>query len=159
MLQLKLITVGSLKEDYLRAAVAEYSRRISAYARLEIVSLKEARLPDDPSPAQIAAALGDEADRILAAIPPRAMKIALCIEGKQLDSPALAELFERAAAETGCICAIIGSSHGLDETVKAACPIRLSVSKLTFPHQLMRVLLIEAVYRCMSITKGTKYHK
>ncbi|MBR6708966.1 MAG: 23S rRNA (pseudouridine(1915)-N(3))-methyltransferase RlmH [Clostridia bacterium] len=159
MLHLKLITVGTLKESYLREAVAEYSKRISAYCRLEIVSLKEARLPDDPAPAQIAAALRDESERILAAIPPRATKIALCVEGKQLDSPALAELFERAAAETGCICAIIGSSHGLDETVKAACPIRLSVSKLTFPHQLMQVILLEASYRALSIVHGGKYHK
>lgn len=159
MLQLKLITVGSLKEDYLRAAVAEYSRRISAYARLEIVSLKEARLPDDPSPAQIAAALGDEADRILAAIPPRAMKIALCIEGKQLDSLGLSALLERGAAEAGCVCAIIGSSHGLDERVKAACAHRLSVSRLTFPHQLMQVILLEALYRGLSISHGGKYHK
>ena len=159
MLQLKLITVGSLKEDYLRAAVAEYSKRISAYARLEIVSLKEARLPENPAPAQIAAALADEADRILAAMPPRAMKIALCVEGKQLDSPGLSALLERGAAESGCVCAVIGSSHGLDERVKAACAHRLSVSKLTFPHQLMQVILLEALYRGLSIAHGGKYHK
>ncbi len=159
MLQLKLITVGTLKEDYLRAAVAEYSKRISAYARLEIVSLREARLPEDPSAAQIAAALRDEADRILAAMPPRAMKIALCVEGKQVDSPGLAALLERGAAEAGCICAVIGSSHGLDERVKAACSTRLSVSRLTFPHQLMQVILLEALYRGLSISHGAKYHK
>ena len=159
MLHLKLITVGTLKESYLREAVAEYAKRLSAYCRLEIVSLKEARLPDAPAPAQIAAALRDEAERILAAIPPRATKIALCVEGKQLDSPALAELFSRAAAETGCICAVIGSSHGLDETVKAVCQTRLSVSKLTFPHQLMQVILLEASYRALSIAHGGKYHK
>ena len=159
MLQLKLITVGSLKEDYLRAAVAEYSKRISAYARLEVVSLKEARLPENPAPAQIAAALADEADRILAAMPPRAMKLALCVEGKQLDSPGLSALLERGAAESGCVCAVIGSSHGLDERVKAACSHRLSVSKLTFPHQLMQVILLEAFYRGLSIAHGGKYHK
>lgn len=159
MLHLKLITVGTLKEPYLREAVAEYAKRLSAYCRLEIVSLKEARLPDAPSAAQIAAALRDEGERILAAIPPRATKIALCVEGRQLDSPGLADLFTRAAAETGCICAIIGSSHGLDDTVKAACPVRLSVSKLTFPHQLMQVILLEAAYRALSIAHGGKYHK
>ena len=159
MLQIKLITVGTLKEDYLRAAVAEYSKRISAYAKLEIVALREARVPDDPSPAQIDTALRDEGDRILAAMPARAMKIALCVEGKQLDSPGLSALLERGAAEAGCICAVIGSSHGLDERVKAACAHRLSVSKLTFPHQLMQVILLEALYRGLSISHGSKYHK
>lgn len=159
MLQIKLITVGTLKEDYLRAAVGEYSKRISSYAKLEIVALREARVPDDPSPAQIAAALRDEADRILAAMPARAMKIALCVEGKQLDSPELSRLLERGAAEAGCVCTVIGSSHGLDERVKAACAHRLSVSKLTFPHQLMQVILLEAIYRGLSISHGSKYHK
>ena len=159
MLQINLITVGTLKEAYLREAVAEYSKRISAYAKLSIVSLREARIPNNPSPAQIAAALRDEADRILAAIPPRAMKIALCVEGKQLDSPGLSALLEQGAAETGCICAVIGSSYGLDERVKAACAHRLSVSRLTFPHQLMQVILLEALYRGLSIAHGAKYHK
>ncbi len=159
MLQLKIITVGTLKESYLREAAAEYTKRLGAYCRPEIISLKEARLPDDPSPAQISSALREEAERILAAIPPRAMKIALCIEGKQTDSPGLAALLERGAAESGCICAVIGSSHGLDESVKAACAHRLSVSKLTFPHQLMQVILLEAFYRALSISHGGKYHK
>lgn len=159
MLQLKLITVGTLKEDYLRAAVAEYAKRISAYARLEIVSLREARLPDNPSQAQIAAALREEGERILAAMPSRAMKIALCVEGRQLDSPGLSALLEQGAAEFGCVCLVIGSSYGLDERVKAACAHRLSVSRLTFPHQLMQVILLEAVYRGLSIAHGGKYHK
>lgn len=159
MLQIKLITVGTLKEGYLREAVAEYAKRISAYAKLEIVSLKEARVPDDPSQAQIDAALRDEADRILAAMPPRAVKIALCVEGKQYDSPELSALIERCAAESGCLCLVIGSSHGLDPTVKAACAHRLSVSRLTFPHQLMQVILLEAVYRGLSIMHGSRYHK
>lgn len=159
MLQLKIITVGTLKESYLREAVAEYTKRLGAYCRPEIVSLREARLPDDPSPAQIAAALREEGERILAAMPARAMKIALCIEGKQLDSHGLSALLERGAAEAGCICAVIGSSHGLDEAVKASCAHRLSVSKLTFPHQLMQVILLEAIYRALSISHGSKYHK
>ncbi len=159
MLQIKLITVGTLKEGYLREAVAEYAKRISAYAKLEIVSLKEARVPDDPSPAQIDAALRDEAERILAAMPPRSVKIALCVEGKQYDSPELASLIERCAAEAGCLCLVIGSSHGLDASVKAACAHRLSVSRLTFPHQLMQVILLEAVYRGLSIMHGSRYHK
>lgn len=159
MLSCKFITVGTLKESYLREASAEYTKRLGAFCRPEIVSLKEARLPENPSAAQIAAALRDEAGRILAAIPPRAMKIALCVEGKQYDSPALAELLARGAENSGSLCFIIGSSHGLDESVKAACDLRLSVSKLTFPHQLMQVILLEAVYRALSIQHGTKYHK
>lgn len=159
MLSCKFITVGNLKESYLREAVAEYTKRLGGFCRPEIISLKEARLPDDPSAAQIAAALRDESVRILVAMPPRAMKIALCVEGKQYDSPELAALLDRGAAASGTVCFVIGSSHGLDETVKAACDLRLSVSRLTFPHQLMQVILLEAVYRALSITHGTKYHK
>ena len=83
----------------------------------------------------------------------------MCVEGKQYDSPELAGIFEKAFLSSNELCFVIGSSHGLSDEVKSRANLRLSVSKLTFPHQLMRVLLIEAVYRCMSITKGTKYHK
>ncbi len=159
MIQLTVITVGNLKEGYWREALAEYEKRLSAFCRPEIIQLKEARLSEDPSESEIHAALEDEGRRILAAIPPRAYKIALCVEGRQFSSEELAEKLDGVLAETGNLALVIGSSYGLSPTVKAACDLRLSVSKLTFPHQMMRVLLLEVLYRCFGILKGTKYHK
>ena len=159
MTRLSLITVGNLKESYWRDAVAEYEKRLSAFCKPEIIQLKETRVAENPSNAEIDAALNDEAKRILAAIPPRAYKIALCVEGRELSSEELAQKLEGVLSENGNVCLIIGSSHGLAPEVKAACDLRLSVSKLTFPHQLMRVLLLEVIYRSFNIIKGTKYHK
>ena len=155
----RFITVGNLKESYLREAAAEYKKRLSGLCRVEEIELKEVRLPDDPSEAEIKKALAEEAKVILAAIPPRAYPIALCVEGKQMSSPDLSRKLESVTAECGTLCFIIGSSHGLALEVKAAAKLRLSVSELTFPHQLMRVILYEAVYRCYQIAKGSRYHK
>ena len=159
MIQLTVITVGNLKESYWRDAVSEYEKRLSAFCKPEIIQLKETRVADDPSDTEIQAALADEAKRILAAIPPRSYKIALCVEGKEYSSEELAKKLDGVLNENGSICLIIGSSHGLSPEVKSACDLRLSVSKLTFPHQLMRVQLLEVIYRCFGILKGTKYHK
>ena len=159
MIQLTVITVGNLKESYWREAISEYEKRLCAFCKPQIVQLKEARLGDDPSQGEIDAALADEAKRILAAIPPRSYKIALCVEGKQFSSEELAQRLDGVLVENGSLCLIIGSSYGLSNTVKEACDLRLSVSKLTFPHQMMRVLLLEVLYRCFGILKGTKYHK
>ncbi len=155
----RFITVGNLKESYLREAAAEYRKRLSGMCRVEEVELKEIRLPDDPSDAEVRRALETEAKAILAAIPPRAYPIALCVEGKQYASPELSRKLQAVTVESGELCFIIGSSHGLAPEVKAAAKMRLSVSELTFPHQLMRVILYEAVYRCYQIAKGSKYHK
>ncbi len=159
MIQVTVITVGGLKESYWRDAVAEYEKRLSAFAKVSMVQLKETKLPDDPSEGEIRSALADEGKRILAAIPPRAYRIGLCVEGKQFSSEALAKKLEGVLTENGSLCLIIGSSHGLAPEVKSACDLRLSVSELTFPHQMMRPLLLEVLYRCFSILKGTKYHK
>ena len=159
MVQVTVITVGNLKEAYWRDAMAEYEKRLCAFCKPEMVQLKEAKLPENPSEGEIKTALADEGKRILAAIPPRAYTIALCVEGKQFPSEALAKKLEGVLAESGHLCLIIGSSHGLAPEVKAAAKLRLSVSELTFPHQMMRVLLLEVLYRCFSILKGTKYHK
>ena len=159
MLHIKLITVGSLKEAYWRDAVAEYEKRLGACARIEISERREARLSDTPSDAEIAQALEREADDILAQIPKRATVVALCVEGKQLSSEELADTLARAMRESGELCLIIGSSHGLSPRVKQAAQLRLSVSRLTFPHQLMRVLLLETLYRSLSILHGSRYHK
>ena len=159
MLNLTLITVGSLKESYLREAAAEYEKRLTAFCRPEIVQIKETRLSDNPSDAEIASALAAEGKQILAAMPPRAYRIALCVEGTQFSSEELAKRLDEVQATHGAVCLVIGSSYGLSPEVKAACQLRLSVSKLTFPHQLMRVLLLEALYRSLGILHGTRYHK
>lgn len=159
MLRIKLITVGTLKESYLREAVAEYEKRLGAYAKVEIVELKEGRVAENPSAAEIATVLEKEADAILAAIPPRAYTVALCVEGQQKSSEQLAALLSDAMSRSSELCLVIGSSHGLSPRVKKAADYRLSVSALTFPHQLMRVLLLETVYRSLSILHGSKYHK
>lgn len=159
MLHIRLIAPGNLKESYWRAAVAEYEKRLSAYAKLEIIELKEYRLQETPSPAEIELALEKEADAILSLIPPRSFTVALCVEGGQLSSEELASKLSLVMQESGSLTLIIGSSHGLSNRVKKAAAMRLSVSKLTFPHQMMRVLLLETVYRSLSILHGAKYHK
>ncbi len=159
MLNVTLIAVGTLKEDYLRAAFAEYEKRLRAYCKLELVPIKEVKLPEDPGEGEIAAALEEEGRQILAALPPRAYKIALCVEGKELSSQELAEKLEQIGASHGAVALVIGSSYGLSPAVKSGCDFRLSVSRLTFPHQLMRVILLETLYRSLGILRGTKYHK
>lgn len=159
MLRIRLIVTGNLKESYWRDAAAEYEKRLGAYAKVETVELKESRLPDCPSEADITAALEREADAVLAAIPQRSYKIALCVEGKQLSSEQLAEKINTIMRDFGDLTLIIGSSYGLSPRIKSTADLRLSVSALTFPHQLMRVLLLETLYRSLSILHGGKYHK
>lgn len=159
MFRIKIIALGNLKEQYWRDALAEYQKRLGAYAAVEIAELKECRLSENPSAGEIAAALEKEADAILAALPPRATLAALCVEGKQLSSPELARKLEEIKQNTGELCLVIGSSHGLSPRIKSAAQWRLSVSALTFPHQMMRVILLETLYRSLSILAGGKYHK
>ena len=159
MANITLITVGTLKENYLKDAVAEYKKRLSQYARVDEINIKEERIANEDDASEIRRALDAEADRIISAIPKGSGKIALCVEGKQYDSPALAKLIGKMTDESGKITLIIGSSHGLADKVKKECDVRLSVSALTFPHQLMRVVLYEALYRSFTILAGKKYHK
>ena len=159
MANITLITVGTLKESYLKDAVAEYKKRLSQYARVDEINIKEERIANEDDESEIRRALESEGEKILAAIPKGSGRIALCVEGKQYDSPSLARLIGRMTDESGKITLIIGSSHGLCERVKRECDVRLSVSQLTFPHQLMRVVLYEALYRSFTILAGKKYHK
>ena len=159
MTQLTVISVGTLKEDYLTAAVREYEKRLSAFCRVESITLREERIRDEGDSSSVRAALEAEGDRILAAIPRDAYTVALCVEGKMLSSPALAARIGEAVDRGGKLCFIIGSSHGLSPRVKAAADDRLSFSPMTFPHQLMRVMLAEILYRSFSILVGKKYHK
>lgn len=159
MLTVKLITVGTLKESYWREAVAEYKKRLGGFCRFEEICLKEVKLPDDPSEAQIAAALESEGAVMMTHLSPRAYKIALCVEGKQMSSEALAARLDDVSARASEVSLVIGSSYGIAPSVKAACDMRLSLSELTLPHQLARVVVCEVLYRCMNILRGTKYHK
>ena len=159
MAQITVITVGTLKEDYLKDAVSEYKKRLSQYARVEEINIKEERISNEDDKSDIKAALDKEAEKILSSIPKGSAKIALCVEGKQYDSPELSSVIGKYTDECGKIALIIGSSHGLSEKVKSECNLRLSFSKLTFPHQLMRVILYEALYRSFTILAGKRYHK
>ncbi len=158
MTQCTLITVGTLEEKYLSEALDEYKKRIGAFAKWEEINLKEERLSDE-SEASVAAALEAEGDKILAKIPKDTFTVALCIEGKMLSSEELAEAVGEAQSRTGKLCFIIGSSYGLSARVKAKADLKLSFSRLTFPHQLVRVVLAEAIYRSFTILAGKRYHK
>lgn len=158
MLHVKVICIGKLKESYLRQAQEEYQKRLGAYCRLEILELPEYRLPQDPSAAEIDRGLSEEGKRILQKA--SGMLIPLCIEGKELSSPELAqELAQRSLAGESCISFIIGGSFGLAEEVKRQASLRLSMSPMTFPHQLARIMLLEQLYRAFSINANAKYHK
>lgn len=159
MQNVKIITVGTLKEKFLKEAVAEYSKRLSRFCRLEIIEHKESRAPESPSQKEIDTALAEEGAKILASIPGQGAVFALCVEGKQFSSEELSEKIEGFAHTTSDLVFVIGSSHGLSEKVKERADFRLSISRLTFPHQLMRVILLESIYRSYNIQKGTKYHK
>ena len=154
-----IISVGTIKEGYLREALSEYKKRIRQYARVEEITLSEEKITNEDDKAQIARALEAEGAKILSQIPEGSLKIALCVEGKEYDSEGLADLIRQGVDEYGKIALIIGSSHGLSSEVKAKCNVKLSFSRLTFPHQLIRVNLYEALYRSFTIIAGKKYHK
>ena len=144
----------------MREGSAEYLKRLRLWSSPEVVEVEEFRLPQDPSPAQVAACVEREGERILQRIPKGAVTVALCIEGKELSSEGLAAFLARSAGEgNGSFCFVIGGSHGLSEAVKRAADLRLSMSPMTFPHQLARVLLLEQLYRALSINANAKYHK
>ena len=158
MINVQILAFGTLSEPFFRDAAGEYIRRLGG--SLTVTELKEVRLPKEPSEGEIRRALEEEADRMLAAVPPRSYTVALCVEGRELSSPELADVMER-AADGGArqVCFLIGSSYGLSPRVKEAAALRLSLSRLTMPHQLARVVLCEAVYRSGEILRGSKYHK
>ena len=160
MLKIHLIAMGRLTEAPFRTAAAEYAKRISRFYSLTVTELKPEPLPASPSPAEIRNSLEKEAARILEAVPPRFVLWAMCVEGTAVSSEALAaKIEETAASGAGGICFLIGSSCGLAESVKKKADFRLSVSPMTFPHELFRVMLLEQIYRAGEIGAGGKYHK
>ncbi len=160
MLHVTVLCVGKLKERYWQEACAEYQKRLGVFCRLSVVEVAEERLPDAPGAAEIRATVQAEGERLLAKIAPGDRVIALCIEGREMRSEALAEYFRQAAVDGDSrITLVIGGSWGLSDAVKRRAALRLSMSPMTFPHQLARVMLHEQLYRAFQIMSGGKYHK
>ena len=155
-----LICVGKLKEKFYQDACAEYAKRLSAYCKLTLTELPEVKLPKDPSQAQIDVALAKEAAANRAKLPPSASVAALCVEGRMRSSPELAQLLSAWGHNSAKhLVFLIGGSYGLDEALKAEAWVKLSMSPMTFPHHLARVMLLEQVYRAFKINEGSSYHK
>ena len=159
MMKVDIIALGKLKEKYLRDASDEYAKRLSRYCDLKITELSPVALSDNPSENEISNALLKEKEMISRAIPKDSFIVALCIEGKEISSEELAYVFKEKANEGKRICFIIGSSYGLSGEIKKFADMRLSVSKMTFPHQLFRIMLLEQTYRAFKINEGGTYHK
>lgn len=160
MLSVKLICVGRMKEKFYAEAFGEYMKRLQPYCKLQLTEAPEQRLSEPPSPKELEKALDREAEDILAAIPGDSYVAALCIEGRELSSEALAELvFKVEGSGRPRMCFIIGGSYGLSPRVKARADLKLSMSPMTFPHHLARVMLAEQLYRSFKIIEGSRYHK
>lgn len=160
MLNITVVCVGKIKEKYWTAALEEYSKRLGRYCRLTVHEVKDEPTPDTPSLREKELVLEKEGKRILEKIPDSAYVTALCIEGKQLSSEGLAEKLDSLAASGNSHQVfVIGGSMGLSAAVKKRADFKLSFSPMTFPHQLMRVILLEQIYRAFTIAQGGKYHK
>ena len=160
MQKVTILCVGKLKERFYAEAAAEYAKRLARYCRLEILELPEERLPESPSQAQIDAALEREAAAVRAKLPAGAMMITLCIEGRLRSSEELARQMAAWSSQgAGHLVFLIGGSFGLAPSLKAQAAERLSMSPMTFPHHLARVMLLEQIYRAYQINSGGKYHK
>ena len=160
MFEVTLIAMGKLKEKFYLSAAAEYEKRLKGYCQFKLMELPESRLPDNPSPAEITAGLEKEADTILSKIPKGAWFCVLTPEGKMLSSEALADkLKEVKVSGKSSACFLIGSSFGMAQRIKDKADFRLSMSPMTFPHHLARVMVLEQIYRAEAIQAGSKYHK
>lgn len=159
-MNISLIAMGKLKESYYREACAEYLKRLGAFAAIKVCEPAPVDLPQNPNQSQIEKALSLEAERIREHIKPASFTVAMCIEGKELSSEQLAEkLSDIANRGISSVNFVIGSSHGLSEEIKRSADLRMSMSPMTFPHSLARVMLLEQVYRAYSILNNSKYHK
>jgi len=160
MIGVKLICVGKMKEKHYISAFDEYKKRLGAYCKFELCELTEQRLSDNPSEKEIAAALEKEAIEIEKQIPNGAAVCAMCIEGEMKSSTELARCFEKwTGSGKSKFCFIIGGSYGLSQRIKDKADQKLSMSRMTFPHHLARVMVGEQIYRAFTIIEGSKYHK
>ena len=160
MFDITLITMGKLKEKFYISAAEEYKKRLGGYCKFTLLELPEVRLPEEPSPAEISAGLEKEAELILSKIPKGAWFCTLTPEGKLLSSEGLAEKLAN-VKNTGksSACFLIGSSFGIAPRIKEKADFKLSMSPMTFPHHLARIMVLEQLYRAESIQAGSKYHK
>ena len=160
MLHVLVVCVGGLKEDFFKKAAAEYIKRLAPYVRIEVREIAERPLPTDPPDALITAALAEEGRVIRRALPKDSFCAALCVEGESVTSEGFAQMLAQLKSEgRSRLCFIIGGSHGLDEGFKREADRRVSMSAMTFPHHLARVMLLEQLYRACKIEEGSRYHK
>ncbi len=158
-MNISVICVGKIKEKFFTDAVGEYLKRLSRFAKTEIIEVKDEKIPDNASHKECEAILEKEGNAILSKIPKGSYVISLCIEGNEMSSPALADKIKYISMEASHITFIIGGSLGLWDEIKKLSKLRLSFGKMTLPHQLMRVVLLEQVYRGFKILSGESYHK
>jgi len=159
-MKIKLVTVGKLKEKYLKDGIAEYAKRLSRFSKLEIVELADEKTPDKASEVENQQILEKEGNRILAKISEREFVVALAIEGKQFPSEEFSSILNDITVRGfSDITFVIGGSLGLSPTVKKRANLLMSFGKLTLPHQLMRLVLVEQIYRAFMIQQGSPYHK
>ncbi len=160
MINVHLIVLGKLKEKYMKDFSAEYEKRLSGYCKLNVIELEPIKLSDNPSKQEIENALAKETQMIKSKIPKNSYVFSMCIEGKQMSSEELSKKLEDIALMgKNNITFIIGSSFGLSNEVKQLSDYKFSMSKMTFPHKLARIMLTEQIYRALSITNNAKYHK
>lgn len=160
MLKVELICIGKLKEDYLRKACAEYEKRLVSFCKLEVIELPESKVSQNPSDAEIAACIQKEGEKIISKISPQSYVVTLCIEGEMVSSPELAKKVQQIQNQGDSrLVLIIGGSFGLSQEVKELSRWKFSMSPMTFPHQLARVMVLEQLYRAMGINNNSKYHK
>lgn len=159
MINVTVICVGKLKESYLRDGCAEYIKRLSAFSKVNVVEVAEERASDNPSDSEIHNIIEKEGNRIIAKIPKGSFVIPMCIEGTQFASPDFSKEIEKISMNYSGITFVIGGSFGLSNEVKSLGKLKLSFGKLTLPHQLARMVLLEQIYRAFSISNNSKYHK
>ena len=159
-MKIKIVTVGKLKEKYLKDGIAEYSKRISRFAKLEIIELTDEKTPDKASELENQKILETEGERILSKVGERDFVVVLAIEGKTLSSEEFSKQLEQASIKGySTLTFIIGGSLGLAPVVKNRANLSVSFGRLTLPHQLMRLVLVEQIYRAFTIQQGSPYHK
>ena len=159
-MKINIVCVGKIKENYFKEAIAEYSKRLSRYIQLEIIEVRDEKAPDTLTPAEEIIVKNKEGEKLLKHISPQDFLVCLEVNAKQLDSVAFSNFFEqKKVAGVGKITFIIGGSLGLSKDVLQRADFQISFSKMTFPHQMMRVILLEQIYRSMRIASREPYHK
>ena len=158
-MKITIVCVGKIKEKYLTEGIAEFTKRLTPYCKLETIAIGEEKMPDNPSPAEKEQVLAKETERLLNAIPQNAHVVLLDLQGKEVTSPQLADLFDEwALAGKSHIAFVIGGAFGYTDALRKRADMRWSFSKLTFTHQMIRLFLVEQIYRAFKISRNQKYH-